>query len=232
MGSQADILNQLREAVAAIERGDGLSSTAPSPSAEVPARRHPDAEPGMHGAPRHSTVRPSSSTKSRTIGASSLDEVEHPEEEAPTAQEAYQKILRIISVRERSSAYLRERLRKEEYPSQAIEEALEKAQRLYLVDDRRYGDALIRMRLAAGKGLRDAEQEIEELGIDPTTLDAWQEHAAQGPEVERERALALLRRRPPRAKNARDAAFRKLVGQGYSTDVAGSVARQWAEEQG
>ena len=64
------------------------------------------------------------------------------------------------------------------------------------------------------------------------SLDAWQEHAAQGPEVERERALALLRRRPPRAKNARDAAFRKLVGQGYSTDVAGSVARQWAEEQG
>lgn len=231
MSSQADILNQLREAVAAIERGDGLSSASPSPSAEALARRCPGAESGMRGAPRHSTVRPSSSAKIRAAGASALDEAERPEEEVPTAQEAYQKILRIISVRERSSAYLRERLRKEEFPSQAIEEALEKAQRLYLVDDRRYGDALIRMRLAAGKGLRDAEQEIEGLGIDPTTLDAWQEHAAQGPEAERERALALLRRRPPRAKNVRDAAFRKLVNQGFSTDVAGSVARQWAEEQ-
>ncbi|MEE0705987.1 MAG: RecX family transcriptional regulator, partial [Adlercreutzia sp.] len=208
-----------------------LSSTAPLPSAEAPARRSPVAEPDTYGAPRHSAARPSSNTKFRTTDASVPDDAEHPEEEAPTVQEAYQKILRIISVRERSSAYLRERLQKEEFPSQAVEEALEKAQRLYLVDDRRYSDALIRMRLAAGKGLRDAEQEIEELGIDPTTLDAWQEHAAQGPEVERERALALLRRRPPRAKNARDAAFRKLMSQGYSTDVAGSVARQWAEEQ-
>lgn len=158
-------------------------------------------------------------------------EFDAPSDEAHSAQDAYQKILRIIAVRERSTAYLRERLvAKEGFPPQAAEEALQKAQRLHLVDDRRYGDALIRMRLAAGKGLRAAEQEIQELGIDPTTLDAWQEHHEQGRDAEVDRALQLLRRRPPRAKQAREAAFRKLVGQGYSTDVAATAARRWIEE--
>ena len=45
-----------------------------------------------------------------------------------------------------------------------------------------------------------------------------------------QRALALLRRRPPRAKQAREAAFRKLVGQGFPTDIASSAARLWSEE--
>ena len=86
------------------------------------------------------------------------------------------------------------------------------------IDDRRYADALVRTRLAAGKGLRDARSEIEALGIDPESLDAWQEHAARGREAEVERALALLRRRPPRAKQVREAAFRKLAARGFDTD--------------
>ena len=44
--------------------------------------------------------------------------------------------------------------------------------------------------------------------------------------------LALLRRRPPRAKRAREAAFRKLVTQGFDTDVAVTAARRWSEETG
>ena len=45
-----------------------------------------------------------------------------------------------------------------------------------------------------------------------------------------ERALALLRRRPPRAKQVREAAFRKLAARGFDTDVAASAARLWYEE--
>ncbi len=76
------------------------------------------------------------------------------------------------------------------------------------------------MKLAAGRGLRDAEREIEELGIDPATLDSWVEHERKGRDFEVGRALAALRRRPPKAKRAREAAFRRLVSQGFSTDVA------------
>ena len=107
-----------------------------------------------------------------------------------TGEAAFRKILRWVSVRERSSAYVRERRAKDEFSPEAIDEALERALRVRVVDDRRYGDALIRMKLAAGKGLRAAEAEIIELGIDPSTLDAWQEHAERGRDAEVQRALA------------------------------------------
>ncbi len=35
---------------------------------------------------------------------------------------------------------------------------------------------------------------------------------------------------PPRAKQVREAAFRKLAAQGFDTDVAASAARLWYEE--
>ena len=147
-----------------------------------------------------------------------------------TADEAFRKILRWVAVRERSTASGRERLLKDGLSATIVEDTIARAERARAIDDRRYGDALIRMRLAAGKGLRDAEAEIEALGIDPRTLDAWQEHAERGRDAEIERALALLRRRPPRAKAAREAAFRKLVSQGYATDIASTAARLWHEE--
>ena len=153
------------------------------------------------------------------------------DEEGKTARDAYQKILRWAAVRERSTAYLRERLLKDDFPAAVVEEALQRAMRVRAVDDRRYADALVRMKLAAGRGLRDAEREIEELGIDPATLDSWVEHERKGRDFEVGRALAALRRRPPKAKRAREAAFRRLVSQGFSTDVAASASRTWSEEQ-
>lgn len=147
-----------------------------------------------------------------------------------TAEEAFRKILRWVSVRERSSHYLRERLLKDDFGPEVVEEALERSIRCRAVDDRRYCDALIRMKLAAGKGMRGALAEIEELGVDPQSLDAWQEHAERGREAEVERALCVLRRHPPRAKAARAAAYRKLIGRGYDSDIASTAARLWSQE--
>ena len=141
------------------------------------------------------------------------------DEEGKTARDAYQKILRWAAVRERSTAYLRERLLKDDFPSSVVEEALQRAVRVRAVDDRRYADALVRMKLAAGRGLRDVEREIEELGIDPATLDSWVEHERKGRDFEVDRALAALRRRPPKAKRAREAAFRRTVNRGFRAYV-------------
>ena len=124
-----------------------------------------------------------------------------------------------------------ERLLKDDFPAAVVEEALQRAVRVRAVDDRRYADALVRMKLAADRGLRDAEREIEELGIDPATLDSWVEHERKGRDFEVGRALAALRRRPPKAKRAREAAFRRLVSQGFSTDVAATASRTWFEER-
>ena len=74
------------------------------------------------------------------------------DEEGKTARDAYQKILRWAAVRERSTAYLRERLLKDDFPAAVVEEALQRAMRVRAVDDRRYADALVRMKLAAGAG--------------------------------------------------------------------------------
>lgn len=156
---------------------------------------------------------------------------EKPSLQEKSADEAYQQILRWVSVRERSTAYLRSRLLKAEYSPQAIDEALAKACRVRVVDDRRYADALVRMTLAAGKGLSNVEREISELGIEPATLDAWKEHSELGREFDIERALTVLQRKPPRAKNQREAAFRRLISQGYGTDVASAAARLWAEQR-
>lgn len=191
-------------------------------AANGPARNQEAAWPTSCG-----TAAPSPADCNGETGSTPKNGVAEPEK---TAEEAFRKILRWASVRERSTAYVRDRLSKDEFPSEVIEEALERAVRVHAIDDRRYSDALIRMKLSAGKGLRAAEAEISELGIDPASLDTWQEHAERGRDAEVERALAVLRRRPPRAKQAREAAFRKLVGQGYATDVASTAARRWFEE--
>lgn len=214
MVARADIIAGLRASMAAIEQGsacdtgvaDGRSDSLPATSAAQPSSPGPEGQ--IHVASCESGCA----------------------ESGKTADEAFRKILRWVSVRERSTAYVRERLAKDEFPTEAIEGALDRAVRTRAVDDRRYSDALIRMKLSAGKGLRAVEAEISELGIDPASLDAWQEHASRGSEAEVERALAMLRRRPPRAKQAREAAFRKLVGQGYTADVASTAARRWFEE--
>ena len=217
MAARSDILSQLRAAVEAIEAGqDEPEGVAPRTGQCAPV-------PSGHRDPGYEEAlcddrgdRPGNSA----------------ETEKKTAEAAFRKILRWASARERSSAYVRERLLKDEYPPEVVEEALKRAVRVRAIDDRRYGDALIRAKLSAGRGLRDAESEIEKLGIDPSSLAAWQEHTARGLDAEVDRALALLRRRPPRAKRAREAAFRKLVTQGFDTDVAVTAARRWSEETG
>lgn len=155
---------------------------------------------------------------------SSLDSLE-PEERA------YQKILRLASVRERSTAQLRERLARDGFEPSDIDTALERAERNRVVDDARYAEFYVRSKLACGKGAAGILRELECLGIDPESVEPFQEHCLEGQDAEEERAMELLRRKPPRSKNKREGAFRKLMQQGYSAGVASSVARRWAEEQ-
>lgn len=223
MSSKADILATLRADIAALEavsplEGQGTQAVAWPRSAED------DAVCGEREGTSCSQGLGRTARKAEQGGDPNS-------EEGKTARDAYQKILRWAAVRERSTAYLRERLLKDDFPAAAVEEALQRAQRVRAVDDRRYADALVRMKLAAGRGLRDAEREIEDLGIDPATLDSWAEHEQKGRDFEVNRALAALRRRPPKAKRAREAAFRRLVSQGFSTDVAATASRRWSEEQ-
>lgn len=150
----------------------------------------------------------------------------HPEHGQPDAErEALRRIVRLCNVSERSTKALSERLAKDGFEPEVAERALARAEELGIVDDRRYAEALVRSRLGAGKGRAGIAREVASLGIDPETLDSWEE----GEDDELERALELLRKRPPRAKNLRAAAYRRLVTKGYSSSCAQTAARLWSE---
>ena len=148
-----------------------------------------------------------------------------PDEEA---ERAFRKIERLASAREQASVALRRRLMREGFEEDALDCAIERALACGLVDDRRYADVLVRSRLSQGKGRRGIAAELADLVIDPDTVEAFlMDDDDDSSEVSR--ALALLDRKPPRSKNRREAAYRRLAQKGFSASVASSAARQWCE---
>ena len=125
-----------------------------------------------------------------------------------------------------------------------------------LIDDMRYGAVLIRTRVSQGRGRKGIEDELERAGIAASDIPGWPEEffsvddfdpfrvnanaeddvvvcsfgSESSDEQEIERALALLRRKPPRSKNVQASAYRKLVTKGYSTSVASAATRRFMEE--
>lgn len=141
---------------------------------------------------------------------------------------AFRKIERLCLVREQASEQLRQRLARDGFEPDAVETAVARALACGLVDDSRFADVLVRSRLAQGRGRRGIAAELEALGIDADGVEALA--AGDGDDAgEVDRALALLDRKPPRAKNRRDAAYRRLAGKGFSASVSSTAARLWCE---
>ena len=145
------------------------------------------------------------------------------------AREALNKIVALVNVRERSERAVRDRLAREGFSQAGIDEAVCRAKDYGFIDDSRFADILIRSRVAQGKGCAGIERELSENGIDVIALDDWPDGYGIDRNGEVERAMALLDRKPPRSKNLRDGAYRKLVQRGFSSTVASSAARQWIE---
>lgn len=153
-------------------------------------------------------------------------------EETSLAEEetkAFKKILKLASIREQASKKLHERLIKDGFSEQAVSNALGRAIEAHIVDDARYAEAFMRTQLAQGKGRRGVERALEQLDVDSPSEEAWQLAYELFGDDELERAMVLLNRKPPRSKNLREGAYRKLVQKGYSADVAASAARRWSE---
>ena len=151
------------------------------------------------------------------------------QENSFTPERAMRKIERLASMREQASSALRVRLVRDGFPAEVADAAVARACACGLVDDARYADVLVRSRLAQGKGVAGIERELADLGIDAHGIEELA--VADDHDAELARALALLDRKPPRAKNQREGAYRRLMQKGYSSSVASSAARQWAEAQ-
>ena len=145
------------------------------------------------------------------------------------ADEAFSKVITLLNVSDRSQRALRERLARDGYREDAIEGALARAREYGFVDDVRFGELLIRSRVSQGRGSAGIVRELSEHDIDVNAIPGWPYEFSLSPDEETDRALDLLRRRPPRSKNPRESAYRKLVQKGYPSAVAASAARIWYE---
>lgn len=145
-------------------------------------------------------------------------------------KEAFSRILRIVNVTDKSEAQLRSKLSQDGFEQTAIDKAIDRALDLGFVNDARFADVLIRSRISQGKGIAGIERELLSNNISPADIEGWpDEYLVDAPD-EFSRAMSLLQMNPPRSKNKRDGAYRKLVSKGFSSSVASSVARIWSEQ--
>ena len=145
----------------------------------------------------------------------------------------FSKIGKLASRREYSHEGMRRRLLRYDFEEQDIEDALARADRCGLLDDARYAEVLVRSRLSQGKGLCGIARELRQDGIEPLSVPLYVEAQSMGsglPHREVDRALEVLRSRPPHAKNPRQSAYRRLLSRGYDSSTASSAARIWAEQ--
>ena len=138
-------------------------------------------------------------------------------------QDALGKIVALLNASDKSEHVLRERLAQVGYTSSEIEEGLERAKQYGFVDDRRFAEVLIRSRASQGRGLDGIQRELRQNGIEPDDLDQGYFAVVGDDQEQIERAVEFLNRKPPTAKNKRQAAFRKLVQRGYSTSIASTA---------
>jgi regulatory protein len=210
--SKADLIAQLRkdmEAIASSEPRVAFGSDAPSVG-----KHHPNEfDEGL------------SKTKSATQAESGSRVAEEGQ------RSAFKKIVDLLAASDKSEAALRERLERAEFDHQDIDEAIARAKELGFVDDRRYADAFVRSRVAQGKGSAGIERDLKAHNIDPFILDGWPHAYSIDDDSELDRALAFLHSRPPKSKNLRESAYRKLVSRGYPSAVCARAARIWSEEQ-
>ena len=149
-----------------------------------------------------------------------------------SSDSAMSKIVALVNASDKSEHAIRERLAKAGYSESAIDESVERAKSYGFINDLRFADVLIRSRLNQGKGMPGIERELRSHDIDIYDVPGWPEDYQSSEDVEFDRALSYLEKKPPRSKNLRDSAYRKLVSKGYSSAVAASAARAWVERLG
>lgn len=144
--------------------------------------------------------------------------------------DAFHKIERLLSVRDRSVSEITSRLQRDRYTERAINESIERAMRCGYLDDARFADIFIRSKLRASKGINGIVRDLKAHNIDaysiPDFPDAYIEE--QGSQLEN--AIYLLKRKPPRAKNKQQAAYAKLIRNGFSSNIASTAVRAWLKD--
>jgi regulatory protein len=147
-------------------------------------------------------------------------------------QHALDAAYRFLGRRDRTVAEVRERLEAQEVDAQVVDEAIAELTRQGYLDDARYAHRFAEDRRAIDDwGAERIERRLLAVGVEPALIAAAL--GERGSAEELEAALAVLRRRFPRAPaddRARDRALGLLVRKGYDLDLAYDAVRAYERD--
>ncbi len=145
-------------------------------------------------------------------------------------KEAWRKLMRLLSVRDRSVKECEGKLAEAGFSEPSVNFAISRALRCRILDDARYADSFVRAKLAAGKGLKGIVESLSAWGISAESLQGFPDGFVDG-EDEVSRACAFISSHPTRSKNAWKSSYAKLLRCGYDHDSAYRAASWYANEQ-
>ena len=144
-----------------------------------------------------------------------------------TDNPAYQKLLHLISYKEYSSYGMKKRLSQYDFSFEDIEDAIQSALDISLIDDDRYARSFVRMNIAKGKGFKGIRKELSQQHIDLDDIKGWRDEFSFSERNEKKRAYLLLNSKHFAPKKCFNKAYNALYRKGYETSIAYEVARQW-----
>jgi regulatory protein len=151
---------------------------------------------------------------------------------AERLQHALDLAYRFLGHRDRTVAEVRDRLTAEGVEPVVVDDAIAELRHQGYLDDARYAQRFVEDRRTIDAwGAERIERRLLAVGVDPALIEAALDDRDAGEELEA--ALAVLRRRFPRAPaddRARDRALGLLVRKGYELELAYDAVRAFERD--
>ena len=133
-------------------------------------------------------------------------------------KKACRRAVDVLSVRDKTCAQMRELLKKEEFPPEAVEGAMQYLMQHHYVDDLRYACTYLSLRQGKDSRLR-LTQQLMQRGISKEIIDLAFEEEGEGDQEAL--IMDLLRKKhysPDAGEKEREKVIRYLAGRGFSYD--------------
>ncbi len=140
---------------------------------------------------------------------------------------AFQKLVHLLSFKEYSSYGMKNRLSQYDYSCDDIENAINYAREISLINDDRYARSFVYINISKGKGIKGIKKELMQQHIDLNTIEGWCEELSDIDKDERKRAYHALDKKAFSSKNSFRRAYNFLYRRGFEASIAYEVARQW-----
>jgi len=141
---------------------------------------------------------------------------------------AWKRLLGLINMRDYSAHDAAAKLGDDGFSRAVRASALERAERLRLIDDARFGEVFIRSKINAGWGRERIQRELERKGVPAASVPGWPDEFFSD-ELDYERAYAIASRKVLNGKNDFQKLMRLLASKGYASALAYRVAHDILE---